>query len=38
MNNYIYNQIYSLQEIGNFSLMVSDFEELVGVTHSRRWG
>ena len=33
MINYIYNQLYNLQ---GWFVMVSDCEELVGVTH-RRW-
>ena len=32
MINYIYNQLYNLQD---WFVMVSDCEELVGVTHSK---
>ena len=35
MINYIYNQLYNLQ---GWFVMVSDCEELVGVTHKREWG
>ena len=35
MINYIYNQIFYLQECGDFTWRVSDWEELVGVNFRR---
>ncbi|SVC71729.1 uncharacterized protein METZ01_LOCUS324583 [marine metagenome] len=35
MIKYIYNQILYLQECGDFTWVMSDCEELVGVTHRR---
>jgi len=38
MIKYIYNQMFYLQECGDFTWRVSDCEELVRVTYRGWWG